>query len=564
MEQEGLNDFDAFEDGVKQTKTESEVIIPKNFKSLLKFDKYNYAEGKIEMDMYDYTIQNYDKIMSWIIDMSNTPTCFEKFRILQAHTYHSAEDLISETYMRVLRTFYNNKQRLKVCQACTHQCKEFKEKTKKTNTEKYAKGRSCIPYMFYNYSEKAFHNYINHALKCNIDIKLKKINNDQGERVLLSLSEPVGSQSDACELGALISEIIDLDSSTELRDELLNKRIIMEHDIEPMYRSKEDIGFKKFKNQNSKKVQARHWQDLDKAFNLEPEDTDPELVKMAQEDAFFDMTEFMPNQPELLSFIPEGEEYYDYLYNQKDYSPKMEYNPKTTRIAIVDKDFKFIPLPCTMYASCSVRDFIELALDSKMDLREKCKIFLNSEYRSTFKETWVDLEDGKCYNIKQTTLHTDSIQTRRQRVKLLLENGETELAKDVESQIPEFTSTFINKVCKLILQYAATHGLKQYSTTQQITMSIRKRVTLTAAERKARADQQYKATLALKNSMLNNEIYDIDASKTDTTPLNLKSHELYNSILEKIPTQEFQYVKERVKVVCTSQVGSTNKNAVSI
>lgn len=558
----GLRELDEFEAGTEEnSKSLNSVYIPKNFKSRLRFDRYDYVSGKIEMDMYDYMIKNHDKVMSWIVDMANTPTCYEKFRVLQAYTYHSAEDLISETYMRVLRTFYNNKKRLEVCKNCNHQCKEFLEKTKKTNTEKYASGKKCIPYMFYNYSEKAFHNYINHSLKCNIDIKLKKINNDQGERMLLSLSEKSGTQSDACELGALISEIASIDGSSELREELLNKRLIMEYDLEPMYRDGSSP-LRKRKKQNGK-TQSAYWAEIHEIFQEEsPEDAD--LIELAQEDAFFDMTEFMPNQPEFLTYIPEGEEYYDYLYNQSTETPKMVYDPKDTRVSIVEENFRFIPLPCTVYATCSIRDFIELALDSKLDLREKCKVFLDSQYQSTFKEIWVDLDDGKCYNIKQTTLHTDSIFTRRERVKLLLESGQTNLASDMQAQIPEFSTTFINKVCKHILDYAKTHGLSQYASAQKITMSVRKRVVLTEEERRERANAQYKAILDLKESILNNEIHHIDTSKVDTMIPNLKSQELYNSILEKVPTQELRYVKEKIKVVCTNQVDSSSRSVVSI
>lgn len=198
------------------------------FLSFRKPEEYQDADTKIETNMYQYMIDNYDKVMFWITSLAKTPTCRRKFEVLSENTHMDAEDLIQETYMRILTTFKNNEDRLKVCQNCTHQCKEFLNKTKRTNTEKYVEGYECRPYMFYSYSEKELHNYVNHSVKQNIDIKLKKLTTKTGERICVKLEETVSGAEDTCELGALLADAFGTDSESikELIENLLSKKIV--------------------------------------------------------------------------------------------------------------------------------------------------------------------------------------------------------------------------------------------------------------------------------------------------------------------------------------------------
>lgn len=219
----------------------------------------------IETSLYQYMIDNYEKVMYWLTKLSNSLTCQQKFSNLDSNTYMEKEDLIQETYARVLKTFYDNEQRLNVCSNCTHQCSEFLNQTKRTNTEKFTKKYGCRPYMRYRYTEKLLHNYMNRSLKQNIDIKLKKITNSDGKRVLLRTSESIGNGEDACELGTLLSDALS-SNEEELRDLIklfLSKKIIftskianfeLEPDLWSEYKEKEIVNdeYDEWKEENKK------------------------------------------------------------------------------------------------------------------------------------------------------------------------------------------------------------------------------------------------------------------------------------------------------------------------
>lgn len=195
--------------------------------------RFEYNPGQIKTSMYEFMIKNYKKVMYWITMLAKSPTDQAKFRILEKHTHMDEEDIIQETYMRILQTFADNEERLKTCNACPHQCKEFLNQTKTRNTEKFVEGRTCRPYMKYKYTEKEFHNYINRSVKQNIDIKLKRIMKD-GKRAVVHLEEPVGAGEDACELGSMLADVFGASSevSKELIENVLSKKLIFINKLE--------------------------------------------------------------------------------------------------------------------------------------------------------------------------------------------------------------------------------------------------------------------------------------------------------------------------------------------
>lgn len=202
---------------VKEIERQEEKIVQEDL---------DYEKTAIQGSLYQYMIDNHEKVFKWIEWSSRTPACRSKFVILQESTIFSQEDLVQETYTRILKTFYDNEQRLIKCRNCSHQCKEFLNKTKKTNTEKAAEGEECRPYMHYNFTEKMLHNYIKHSMVQNIDIKLKKLKNSRGERVVVKLSESIGNDADSCTLEDILIDALETSTSDEAIKNLLDKKLV--------------------------------------------------------------------------------------------------------------------------------------------------------------------------------------------------------------------------------------------------------------------------------------------------------------------------------------------------
>lgn len=700
--------FDSFEDEMKEDGVENESEEQEEEeKPIRKLDLNNlctkflafkdpseYAEnsGKIQTNMYQYMIDNYEKVMYWITSLAKTPTCRKKFEILAENTHVDAEDLVQETYMRILKTFKDNEDRLKVCQACKHQCKEFINKTKRTNTEKYTRGYDCRPYMYYNYSENQFHNYINRSVKQNIDIKLKRITNANGERICAKMEEPVGAGEDACELGTLLSDTLGVNSEAtkELIENLLSKKIVFvnklasmsmepdifdrkeeiieipndkyneEHEkqkaekrevyerynlsipeslrpipkmlkcnlglpisdmmeefnskfdmipsrwpvsrvdklIKQLYERAENEDYIKIGSPLTKELKMdllKHYHIRLKAPELEdvlPDEfikkvqiaqgEDPELVEEAAMQAALDMMECLPSKEDLNSYLENGEyeNYLNYLEYLKNWNSEediqMAYNEKTTEIKIVDKDCKIIPLPLYTYAEITIRDFLDLCYDIKQGSEFFNHVFSNSDQVISFKEFWVDFEN-RSYSIAESFEYTLSKSKRKEIYRLeklarrmrgknldpVYKEAQEIFVKSAKSIVDQFSKELIAKVCKLIKQEAINTGYGKYVLEKKILFPIRRKRKLTLEERKARAQEEFNKIMALRQSIYDNETHNINAAMEDTQIPNLNHQELFSSILEKIPVQEFHYVLEEVKVLCTSQSDNL-KNVLSV
>lgn len=191
-EESDSEDDDEMEESSDFEENKNKKIKKYETRYMVKYDKAYAADDNTTIipNIYEYMIKNYNKVIYWIESLSKTPTCQYRYKCLDDGV-HSEEDFIQSAYTKILKTFYDNEQRYKVCSACTHQCKEFTEKTKKTNTEKFAKGYDCRPYMYYQYTEKDFHNYINCSLKQNINLKLENYSKPV-EKTTVRLDAPIG------------------------------------------------------------------------------------------------------------------------------------------------------------------------------------------------------------------------------------------------------------------------------------------------------------------------------------------------------------------------------------
>lgn len=645
----------------------------------------DYKRGKIETNMYEYMKENSEKVMNWIRLLAKTPTCQRKFQRLEENTHMTGEDIVQETYFRILKTFYDNEQRLKVCQSCTHQCKEFLLKTKKTNTEKFAEGKKCRPYMYYSYSEKDLHNYINRSVKQNIDIKLKKLTNKDGKRIVLHSEEPVGSSDDSCELGSLLSNTLGMDSdvSREITENILSKKIVFTHKLAPFTLlpdifDREDTYVEVSNDKYNEATEAQKAQrrkayenynlpvpselraipktvkinmgkpiadmikEFESRFELVPsywtknqfwsklykkgeeddvikigckltpkikqkllntysvdeiiplDDVLPdehirnfqleqgeslESIKDAEFQAKMDMMECLPSKEDISEYLTEGSyetylNYMDYL-EEPEYVPQMEYNEKTTEIKIVDKDYRVVPLPLCVYAEISVQDFLDLCADLDEGSDFFRSIFKNSKHITSFREFWIDFENkvykiGENIEYKESCKRRESIYRLEKLARRMLDKNISPISKTglelfigQTSIIDQFSGSFREKVFKLIKQEALKADCSRYVTVQKIKMPIKKRITLTKAQREERARAELNRILELKTKIKNNEIHNINTAAEDTLIPNLNPQELFSSILEKIPTLETQYVMKEVKVICTNQSDSL-KTIVSI
>lgn len=689
-EQEELNDFteenekeefDSFTDSPEDLESEENHVelqtnLNINYNQFLK-NNYNVSEDtseKIQTNMYQYMLDNYEKVMYWITSLAKTPTCKKKFLLLAENSHMDGEDLVQETYSRILKTFYDNEQRLKICKECKHQCKEFLNKTKKTNTEKFANGRTCRPYMYYDYSEKDLHNYINKSLKQNIDIKLKKLKDKNGKRITVKIEEPIGPASDACELGDFLADALSLNPENfkELLDNLLTKKILFinklsnfslekdifkqedqvielendkynqreeelkaekrkvyerynlevpEHlraipktikgiigkpliDIEKEFYARFDLipsfwekseFWEKLYEIKTKKDEiyiGTSFKDLKKKYeiNLDYVLTDQDIrkaqyesgesidhIKEAEQCAKLDMLACLPTREEFEEFSTEDKaDYLTYVQNW-DYAENVEmiYNEKTTEIKIVDKDYKIIPLPLCTYAEVSVQDFLELCSDLKEGYEFFNKIFANSKHITSFKEFWVDFEN-RAYNVAENIEYRQT-QSKRKAIYRLDKKARRMLTKKINPEVKEilelfvsshsildqFSTNFINKVCKTIKQYIIDLGYEKYIKAKKIIYPVKKRISLSEEERRNRAKLELTRILELKQKIHDNKIHSVNASEEYTVVPNLNPQELFSSILSKIPAQETRYVLEEVKVLCTSQSGSL-KNTASI
>lgn len=653
--------------------------------------------SKIEGSLYQYMIDNYDKVMFWIMQLLTTPTEKSKVERLKDYTHLDQNDLQQETYTRILKTFYDNEQRLIACSKCTHKCKEFLNQEKKTNTEKYVDGKTCRPYMQYNYTEKMLHNYINRAVKQNVDIKLVSLSKKPTAR----LNSPVNSSADACDLGSLISDgsVAAEEISRELTEQLLDKKLVfinklakfeLEPDIfsqsteyvelenmnydEKLERTKaerrkiytqynlavpkhlraqpktlkikldvpyvdlwekamarfdlvrasweqEDFWTQdkldeiKIQFEKSKKEEKSHpvtdrelyqfYRDtleLDKVFtdediknHMRDLGATEDQIQREYDHAMDEMILCLPTKEELLEAIPiyDGgdvidfldkcdfiSDYYDYLQNWEDEKAiedfvEMTYDEKSTEIQILAKNHIIVPLPLCTYAEISVRDF----LDMHSDLKQGAEFFLNthtkSNYRSSFREFWVDF-DEKAYHIQENVefkqpKNYKRIGYRIQRKLKRLENTKMSIAlkeaydsfMDVKSITDRILPNFTRKVCKQIKQHILETKCSRYIAAKKMKMKVLKKKKLTQEERENRARLECSRILSLKERIENNNFNTIDVSVEDTRIPNLTPQELYSSILEKIPNQETQYVLEEVKVLCTNQSGNL-QSAISI
>ena len=456
----------------------------------------------IETSLYQYMIDNYEKVMYWLTKLSNSLTCQQKFSNLDSNTYMEKEDLIQETYARVLKTFYDNEQRLKICSNCTHQCSEFLNQTKRTNTEKFTKKYGCRPYMHYRYTEKLLHNYMNRSFKQNIDIKLKKITNSDGKRVLLRTSESVGNGEDACELGTLLSDALS-SNEEELQDlikHFLSKKIIftnklanfeLEPDLWSEYR-KQVAGDIRYETEKEKRRELYKNYGISVPPSLEPtpiplnaveekllkdkfdlicpdytpepncalEDVlpddvlmdylvsqgdDPEEVDNAYMESNIEFLESLPSYKEVSEWKKEDPETYDLYDNYLkgwDYEDimHMTYDPKKTEIKVVDPDYRVVPLPLCAYAEITIFDFLNLCLDLKEGQNFMDQIFSHSNKVISFKEFWIDWENME-YNVAEN-FEFQLPKNQRNKLFKLEKFARRMLGKNIDPEVSEVVRSF--------------------------------------------------------------------------------------------------------------------------
>lgn len=667
--------------------------------------KYKITEDSTEPivgSMCDYMVKNYDKIVGWMSHLTYSRINQSRGALLGFEA--DADDIVHETFVKVYRTFENNEKRLPVCQACKHQCRAFKEKTKKTNTEKYESKEKCIPYMYYSYSEKAFHNYINCSFTQNINCKiLKMLDNKTKKRTTTSLDAAVNSDdaSSPAQIDFISDKgVFQKDTSKELMENLLNKKLIFTHKLAnfsllpDVYDVKPEILTVENPDYNEEKEQAKAEQRELRLNSGEPitEDLKPipptkdyvigvpeadiilELWKRFdfiptynESDEFWEkclqsfidrdivrigttLDEFketygnefnIPANKEFIDMIPLDEvltdddikafaiangdeeriddlryknrkhgksvgsfdeefeamreevmmdmmtalpDYYDlqdddnfiaYKKYLRDYDyeeePEMVYNDKTTTIELVDSDKQIIPLPLCVYAEVSVKDFLELCADIKEDSEFKANVLMNSNYTTSFKEFHITFE-GKQYSIEEDysfnqagdkgiRLKMNMISKKLDKINKRLKNNYTseELKSiitamtDFSTPLDKFSPKFMKKVLGVIEDYALSHDCGKFIKSTKIKMPILKRIKLTQEERTARADEEFSRIVELRKKLLANEVRDINIAEEDVSVPNLKSQELYQSILDKIPTLESKYVLSEVKVLCTER-----------
>lgn len=642
--------FDEEEEQPKNTKEDEAPRFQLDLKTLC--TKYLKIRGSgdideddsaiIETSLYQYMIDNYEKVMYWLTKLSNSLTCQQKFSNLDSNTYMEKEDLIQETYARVLKTFYDNEQRLKVCSNCTHQCPEFLNQTKRTNTEKFTKKYGCRPYMRYRYTEKLLHNYMNRSLKQNIDIKLKKITNSDGKRVLLRTSESVGNGEDACELGTLLSDALS-SNEEELQDlikHFLSKKIIftnklanfeLEPDLWSEYKEKEIVNdeYDAWKEENKKerrKIYRRYGIQIPQELEPIPEVTntaeeqllkdkfdlicpdytpepncaledvlpddvlmdylvsqgnDPEEVDNAYMESNIEFLESLPSYKEVSEWKKEDPETYDLYGNYLkgwDYEDimHMTYDPKKTEIKVVDPDYRVVPLPLCAYAEITIFDFLNLCLDLKEGQNFMDQIFSHSSKVISFKEFWIDWENME-YNVAENFEFQLPKNQRNKLFKLekfarrmLGKNIDPEVSEVVrsftentESILDKFPPAFIKKVKQILEEELGKTEFKKYISTKKIVMKVPRRKRWTYAEKKAKAEAEVSRILSERKRLLDIKTVDVNASEEDTSLMNLSSQEeLFEAILDRLPTQEIVYKTEEVKILCTSQSDNL-KNVLS-
>ena len=638
---------------VEETEDKFENFAQKN--SLQSFginEDENYdpiLRAKIEGSMYEYMRKNYKKVLYWICHLANASTSLKKLETL-AQNSHTKEDIINETYARILKTFYDNDKRLIVCQNCKHQCKEFLHKTKKTNTEKYTAGRRCRPYMYYDYTEKDLQNYINRSVKQNIDIKLRKLT-EKGVRKVLRLEETVGGSEDACELGSLLSDMLssEVDLDKDKLEELFNKKIVFVNKLAD-FELDDPIGFMEIPDDNGNLVledlhlskeqyvaelderfdllySDTHWEDLrhkaedadiikigqpltpkikallenreesgdldsvlpdDYIMNLQAEQgNSQEQINDAYETAMLDMIGALPSKSEVESWTNDLDQlsnyldYQNYLYMEEESEIEPKYDDHT-EIYIKDSNYKVIPLPLCTYAEISVREFLDLCFFSKQksDILRSTYLKLSD---STFKEFWISFNQ-KSYNISESECWLEDPQVKVARYRLLRYLASERRANKIKKKYPTkwyktfeyfkdailkdsksitelpFEPKFIDRILNILRGQIAEIGYSDCMEVHKIKMQVLKKVKLTEQDRRARAKEEYRRVLDLKEKSMSNQI---NASTENTFLPNLSNQGLYQHILRTIPKQEKKYVLDEVKVVCVNH-SDNHKNVVSI
>jgi hypothetical protein len=560
-----------------------------------------HLKGEIQTNLYQYMIENEDKVMHWLRTLAKTPTCKGKFTILEENSHMDGEDLVQETYTRVLKTFYDNEQRLKACSKCTNPCKEFTEQTRTRNTEKCAEGRNCRPYMFYHYDERKLHNYMNCALKQNIDNKLMSLTNKDGVKIVVKTEDKIGSSDDGCELGEFLADNLGMELSAihELEENLLNKKILFINKLDDF--ETEPYEFENEVSQFTQSVKDPFMakvieEEVGSRFDLIPvgkyqEDLDQVLtdrdikeyqynsgesmdkIELAESTAKLDMLECMPDYEDMTYEMLAS--YYEYLQDAEyeDDIPR-EYTKKNTEIKIVDKDYKIMPLPLYSYAEVSVRDFLELYADIKEGIDFFKKIDAFSKYTASFKETWIDFEN-KAYNImesaelssqgKQRLYWLERFASKVKRLKLC---SRAKRMAEIFSSIPSWVEQFaeeslLDSTINVIKQYAIDAEYGSYVNTKKMRLRTEKRKRIPLKERMERAEVEMRRILDLREKIENKDVSMINTSEEDTLDPNLKDQELFKYLLSKIPTLETKYITEVAEVLCTNQSNNI-KNVVSV